>query len=301
MEVLRNRRFGGSVGVFVPYAPQHIGQGGREGGRGEGYGGPSGTAAWCLHTWVKACGTGRARLNECADREQRPGVGVVPCAGVPVLGGLPGHPRTGRHRIPHGVHPRDGGQHRAGGRERVLGCGEGPVAPDEAPDGAAVGDTHPMAPAALCLVVLTLDQEHPALRSAGPGLRRGGSGAADGEGTQVPKGRQHGGDLGGLHALPPKEAGGPPERSRRAVPQAKGLRERGTRHCQALGNALQGRQPPSGCAPVAVQWRKHPMRMSSRLRRRGNGPSRAWSTQLTPAEGSLRARVVGGAARSLHG
>ena len=85
-------------------------------------------------------------LHECADREPRLSVGVAPRAGVQVLRGWLGRPRGGRHHVPHGVHARDGGQHRAGGRERVLGRGEGPVAPKKALDGAAVGDTHPMAP-----------------------------------------------------------------------------------------------------------------------------------------------------------
>ena len=147
------------------------------------------------------------RLYECADREPRPSVGVVPCGGVAVLRGWLGRPRGGRHCVPHGVHPRDGGQHRAGGREQVPGRGEGPVAPEEAPDGAAVGDTRPMAPGALCLVVPPLDQEHPALGSASPGLRGGGSGVADGEGTQVPKGRQQGGRP-RRAARPPSNGGG---------------------------------------------------------------------------------------------
>ena len=69
------------------------------------------------------------------------------------------------------------------------------------------------------------------LGSAGPGLRGGGSGAADGEGTQVPEGCQQGGDLGGLRALPPMEAGGGPERGHSAIPPAKGLVERGARRC----------------------------------------------------------------------
>ena len=139
-------------------SPVHHSTWGRGGERGEGGGPrwPQRTAARCLHTWVRARGTRPApctlhpaalppRLHECADREPRPSVGVVPRAGVPVVRGWLGRPRGGRHRVPHSVHPRDGGQHRAGGRERVLGCGEGPVAPEEVPDGAAVGDTHPVA------------------------------------------------------------------------------------------------------------------------------------------------------------
>ena len=82
------------------------------------------------------------RLHVCADCEPRPSVGVAPRAGVRVLRGWLGRLRGGRHCVPHGVHPRDGSQHCAGGRERVPGRGEGPVAPEKAPDGAAVGDTH---------------------------------------------------------------------------------------------------------------------------------------------------------------
>ena len=88
-----------------------------------------------------------------------------------------------------------------------------------------------------------LDQEHPALGRVGPGPRGGCSGAADREGT-FPEGRQQGGDVGELRALPPMEAGGPPECGRPAVPPAEGLVERGARQRQALGDALQGRQPP---------------------------------------------------------
>ena len=101
------------------------------------------------------------------------------------------------------------------------------MAPGEAPDGAAVGDTHPMAPGALLLVVPPLDQEHPELGGAVPGLQDGGSGAADGEGTRVPKGCQQGGDQRGLRAIPLVKAGGPPERGRRAIPPAEGPVERG--------------------------------------------------------------------------
>ena len=99
-----------------------------------------------------------------------------------------------------------------------------------------------MASGALYLVVPALDQEHLALGCVGPGLRGSSSGAAEGEGTLVPEGRKQGGDLGELRALPPMEAEGPPERSRPAIPPAEGLVERGARHCQALGDALQGRQ-----------------------------------------------------------
>ena len=287
----------------LPLCTTAHGAGGVRGGRGEGHGGLGGRPPG-------ACtpGSGRVehdlhpaalppRLHECADREPRPSVGVVPRAGVPVLRGWLGRPRGGRHCVPHGVHPPDGGQHRAGGRERVLGRGEGSVAPEDAPDGAAVGDTHPMAPGALRLVVPPLDQEHPALGSAGPGLRGGGSGAADGEGTQVPEWRQQRGDQGGLRTLLPMEAGGPPERGRRAIPPAKGFVERGARHCQALGNALQGRQPPSGVRARGRPVEEAPHEDVLQAEEAGERPLEGVERAGDAREGPLRARVVGGSAR----
>ena len=110
---------------------------------------------------------------------------------------------------------------------RVRGRSERPIAPEEAPYGAAMGQTHPMSPTALRLVIAPRDQEHPALGSAGQRLQGGGSSAADGEGTQVLEGGQHGGDQGGLCALPPMVVGGLPERGCRAIPPAEGLVERG--------------------------------------------------------------------------
>ena len=184
--------------------------------------------------------------HEPADREPRSNVGIAPRAGVLVLRGRLSRPRGWQHRVPHGVHPRDGGQHRGGGCVRVPGRGEGPVAPQEAPDGAAVGDTHAMAPGALGFVVLPLDQVYPAMGRFDPGPRGGCPGSAGREAAQVPEGRQQGGDPGELHALPPMEAGGPPDYGRPAIPPAEGLVERGARHRQALGNAIQGRQPPPG-------------------------------------------------------
>ena len=233
------------------------------------------------------------RRHELADRKPRPSVGVAPRAGVPVLRGWLGRLRGWHHRIPHGEHPRDGGQHRAGGRERVPGRGEGPVAPEEALDGAAVGDTHPMAPGALCLVVPPLDQEHPALGSAGPRLGGGGTGAADGEGTHVPEGRQQGGDLGEPRALPPMEAGGPPERGRPAIPLAEGLVERGARHCQALGDTLQGQQPPPG-----VRARVHPVEEASyedvlQAKEAGDRPLGGVESAGDGREGPCRALAAG--------
>ena len=68
------------------------------------------------------------RRHELADREPRPSVGVAPRAGVLVLRGRLRRPQGWQHRVPHGVHPRDGGQHRGGGCVRVPGRGEGPVA-----------------------------------------------------------------------------------------------------------------------------------------------------------------------------
>ena len=174
------------------------------------------------------------RLHECADREPRPGVGIAPRAGVPVLRGWLGRLRGGRHRVPHGVHPRDGGQHRAGGCERVLGRGEGPVAPEKAPD------------------------------------------------------------LGELRALPPMEAGGPPERGCRAIPPAKGLVECGARHCQAMGDALQGRKPPP-----RVRARVRPVEEAShedvlQAEEAGERPLEGVERVGDGREGPLRASVVGG-------
>ena len=171
-----------------------------------------------------------------------------PCR-VTGAAGAAGATRGGHHRIPHGIYPRDRGRHRAGYRIQVRGRGEGPIALGEVPDGAVVGDTHPMASGALLLAVPPLDQEHPALGGAGPGLRGGGPATADGHGTQVPEGRQQRGHLSGLRATPPVEAGGPLERGCRAIPPAEGLVERGPRHRQALVDALQGRQPPLEVRP----------------------------------------------------
>ena len=131
------------------------------------------------------------------------------------------------------------------------------------------------------------------LGGAGLGPRGSGTGAADGEGTLVPEGRRQGGDVGELHALPPMEAGGPPERGRPAIPPAKGLVEPGAWQRRWVTRCRVD-SPHLGSAPVSVQWRKHPMRMSSRLRRRGTGPSRAWRAQATAARG-------GGVARGSHG
>ena len=103
-----------------------------------------------------------------------------------------------------------------------------------------------MASGALCLVVPPLDQGYPALGRVDPGPRGGCSGSAGREGALVPEGRQQRGDLGELHALPPMEAGGPPEWGRPAIPPAEGLVECGAPHRQALGDAIQGRQPPPG-------------------------------------------------------
>ena len=90
-----------------------------------------------------------------------------------------------------------------------------------------MGDTHPMVPGALRLLLAPLHQEHPGPGRIGQGPRGGCSGAAGREGTLVPEGRQQEGDLGELRALPPMEAGGPPERGRPAISPAEGLVERG--------------------------------------------------------------------------
>ena len=120
--------------------------------------------------------------------------------------------------------------------------GEDITWPDQvAPGGRKASDTRKIkpqtsnliAPGAFCLVVPPLDQEYPALGRAGLGPRGSCSGLAGPEGTQVSEGRQQGGDVGELRALPPKEAGGPPEWPRPAIPPPEGVVLRGARHCQA--------------------------------------------------------------------
>ena len=90
------------------------------------------------------------------------------------------------------------------------------------------------------------------------------------------------------------EAGGSPERGCRAIPPTEGLVERWPQHRQALGNALQGRQPPSEVRPRS----KHPMRMSSKLRRLGGSSPRACSTG-DAREGLLCAREAGAGGKRL--
>ena len=158
-----------------------------------------------------------------------------------------------------------------------------------------MGDTNPMAPGALRLAVPSLDQEHPALGGAGLGLRGSGSAAADGEGTQVPEGCHHGGHQRGLHAIPPVGVGGLPKQGWRAIPPAEGLVERGPSTARPCGTRGRANNPHPGSAPVAVQLRKHPMRMSSRLRRLGGCSSRVCCAQATfSRELSVRRRPRGG-------
>ena len=280
--VRSNRRPGGRVGVLARRVPPLVGLGG---GVREGRGGRALAAPSVGLPSGSTLGSGRVehdlhpaapppRRHELVDREPRPSVGVAPRAGVLVLRGRLWRPRGWQHRVPHGVHPRDGGQHRGGGCVRVPGRGLGPVAPRGVPDGAAVGDTHPMAPGALGFVVPPLYQEYLALGRVDPGPRGGCPGPVDREGAPVPEGCQQRSDLGELHALPPMEAVGPPEWGHPAIPPTEGLLERGAGHHQALENASQGRQPPPEvCARVRPV--EDPIRMSSRRRRRGAGPSRA--------------------------
>ena len=102
-----------------------LGLGGERGGRGEGHGGLSGRAAWCPHTWVRACGTRPAPCGAAAtpprmrgpratpERGRRPPRGGT-CAAV-VAGAPPGRapPRTTR-RTPAGWRPAPRRRPRAG-------------------------------------------------------------------------------------------------------------------------------------------------------------------------------------------
>ena len=143
MGVLTNRRPWGMAGVLARRAPTIAAC-----GRGGGEGGEGGRATAALAVKLPSDGTpGSGRVehylhpaapppcrHELSRRQPRPSVGVAPRAGVLVLRGQLGRPRGWRHRIPHGEDLRDGGQHGGGGRVWVVGRGEGPVAPEEAPD-----------------------------------------------------------------------------------------------------------------------------------------------------------------------
>ena len=103
----------------------------------------------------------------------------------------------------------------------------------------------------------------------------------------------------GLHAIPPVEVGGPRERGCHVIPLAEGLLERLPRHCQALGNAPRGRHLKA--ALVAVQWRKHPMRTSSKLRRLGSAHRGRVAHRRRSRGTALCAGGGGGAALGSHG
>ena len=141
------------------------------------------------HTWVTArerrpCTLRRRRHAHMSSR-----TGIVPRAGA---AGAPlgqATPHTTR-RIPWGLRP-------APRRPRQTGPGAWRGAPGEAPDGAIVGDTHPVATGLLRLVIPPLDQERLALWGAGAGLWGGGPAAVDGEGTQVLEGCQQRGHMSG--------------------------------------------------------------------------------------------------------
>ena len=109
------------------------------------------------------------------------------------------------------------------------------------------------------------------------------SGVADGEGTQVPKGCQQRGDLGGLRALNQMEVGGPPKRGRHAIPQAKGLVERRARHCQATGNALHARQHPLGPRTRGRQLEEATHEDVLQAEEAGKRSLEGWSAQATAA------------------
>ena len=90
------------------------------------------------------------------------------------------------------------------------------------------------------------------------------------------------------------EAEVPLKRGRRAILSAKGLVERGARHYQALGNALQGRQPPSGVCARGGTREEAPHEDVLWVEEAGERPlegvERAWDGR----EGPLGAHVVGG-------
>ena len=105
----------------------------------------------------------------------------------------------------------------------------------------------------------------------------------------MPDGRQHESDLGEPRALPPIEAGGPPEGGRPAIPPAEGLVERGTRHCQALGDVLQGRQPPPW-----LRAHVRPLEEASQAKEAGDRPLEGVQSAGEGLEGPFIARVAGG-------
>ena len=116
------------------------------------------------------------------------------------------------------------------------------------------------------------------------------------KGTQVPEGRQQGVDQVARH---PSNGGGGDRQSGAAAPyrQLRASWSAGPHTARPWGTRCRADSPHLGFAPVAVQLRKHPMRMSSRLRRRGDCPSRACSAQATLARDlSVRGRW-GGSAR----
>ena len=243
--------------------------------------------------WNTTCNLRRRRYAAASSRTAgHARAWVLPPRRGTVRRGWLGRPGGWHHRMPHGEHPRDAGQHRDGGRVRVLGRGEGPVALEEAADGTTVGNTHPMAPGALCLVMPPLQQEHPMLGCVGPGLHGACTGPADGEGTLVPEGHQQRGYLGELRALPALEAGA--ERGRPAIPPAEGLVECGDRHCRALGDALHRRQPPPG-----VRARVRPVEEAShedvlQAEEAGDRPLEGVESEGDSREGPFRALARGG-------
>ena len=311
MDVLWNRRPGGRVGVLVLCAPQHAGLGVARGGGG----GRATVASAVGPPGVRTRGSGRGehdlhpavpppRLHEFADREP---VGITHGGTIRCL--LRGDSPLAPPRDPLAAAaavvasiPRVYTVWYA-----VMPAPEAPRPPPQHRYPRPGGDAHArasMGPGALRLVVSPLDQEHPALGSASRGLRGGGTSAADGRGPRPQRGASRGatwescapslqwrrGDRQSVAAWPYRQ----PRASWSAGPDT--ARPWGTR-CTVDS-------PHLGSAPVSVHWRKHPMRMSSRLRRRGTGPLRAWSAQATAAKDpSVRGwrGGGGGAARGSHG
>ena len=184
------------------------------------------------------------RLHELVDREPRASVGVAPRPGVPALRGW-----LGRLRY-HTANTRGTEASTAPVPQRRHHMVPPWVIPTQWP------------PGALCLVALPLNREHPALGGAGPGPRGSGTSAADREGTLVPEGRQQGGDW---------ESRAPSLQWRRGDRQGAAARPyRQSRASWSVGpdtarpwvTCCRVDSPHLGSAPVSVQWRKHPMRMS---------------------------------------
>ena len=266
------------------------------GGREEGHSGLCGRAARCPHAWVRARGT-------------RP----APCGAAATPPRMRG-PRALRARVP--VLRRWLGRLRGGGGVTAYHTAytrgmEASTAP--AAGSGSCGRARGLSPRrrhltlppwvipTQCPPEHSASSSHPSTRSTGECCSRsagGGFGAADGEGTHVPGGCQHGGDLVGLRALPLMEAGDRQRELPRHTASQGPLGARGPDTDRPWGTRCRAVSPQLGSAPMSVQWRKHPMRMSSKPRWLGNRPSRAWSAKTTAAR-DLSVRGWSGASARL--